>query len=316
MKLAQYEDDLRDAKNLLAQEDPGTLLTGFSSAFWPSLGEVIHPMLTHSRAANDALDIVSWHYYPTQSDRYRILDLRPANEKTVISTKTLDEFRKFSSELKAYKDRYFPSAQLWLGETGQAQFGGQRGLSDRFISGLWWLDELGIAAQTGQQVVVRQTLVGSDYGMLAQDTLDPNPDYWNSVIWKKLMGRQVLEVEVPEHPDTLRVYAHCTSPSAAEYQPGAITILALNVDPVRTQTFSLGLTNTTGASVYGFSSPDPLSTRIDLNGAELALGRNDSVPELQGQLISSVAQSLTPRTYAFYVLPNANAPACGAYSPL
>lgn len=310
IELSRYEDDLREAKKLLAEEDPTSRLTGFSSAFWPILGEIIQPLLTRSTSANDALDIVSWHYYPTQSDRFPLVRLRPSNENTVIATKTLNEFKVLSPKITEYVAAHFPSAQLWLGETGQAQLGGQRGISDRYISGLWWLDELGLGALTGQKVVVRQSLVGSQYGMLSQDTLGPNPDYWNSLFWKKLMGRHVLHVTSEGLPDTLRVYAHCTPQRANEYRPGALTVLALNIDSKETHEFSLASLMHQNTYVYRFSSKEVLSQDVELNGAVLKLDANENVPFFNGQRVTSSLQNLPPRTYAFFVLADAHAEAC------
>ena len=45
-------------------------------------------------------------------------------------------------------------AEVWLGETGNAQCGGEPGVSDRFVGSLWWLDELGRMARRGQPVAL------------------------------------------------------------------------------------------------------------------------------------------------------------------
>ena len=102
-----------------------------------------------------------------------------------------------------------PPPALWLGETGSAQVGGQPGVSGRWASTLWWLDQLGLLAARGHAVQVRQTLCGADYGLLDEATLSPTPEYWVSVLWKRLMGCDVYEVTCePKPPPTLRLYCH------------------------------------------------------------------------------------------------------------
>jgi hypothetical protein len=54
---------------------------------------------------------------------------------------------------------------------------------------------------------MRNTLTGSDYGLLDEETFNPRPDFWAALLWHRLMGRIVLEPDVPSQPD-LHVYAH------------------------------------------------------------------------------------------------------------
>ncbi|MGA2612961.1 MAG: hypothetical protein ABSG38_05870 [Spirochaetia bacterium] len=39
----------------------------------------------------------------------------------------------------------------------------------------------------------RQSLVGSDYGLLDQNSFAPRPDYYASFLWKRLMGNRVFK---------------------------------------------------------------------------------------------------------------------------
>jgi len=67
---------------------------------------------------------------------------------------------------------------------------------------------------------------------LDKDTLLPNPDFFNALLFSRLMGPRVLAIETPEGSPTLHAYAHCTSPRTSKYDAaGAVTVLLLNFDP-------------------------------------------------------------------------------------
>jgi heparanase 1 len=99
--------------------------------------------------------------------------------------------------------------ELWLTETASALYGGEGGVSDTYASTLFWLNLLGSMARSGVSRVFRQTLVGSDYGLLDPETFEPRPDYFVTFLWKKLMGGQVFALEEPPLK-TLRWYCHAT----------------------------------------------------------------------------------------------------------
>jgi hypothetical protein len=72
------------------------------------------------------------------------------------------------------------STQLWITETAAAWASGTAGVCDGFVSGFWWMDQLGMAATSGHAAMCRQCLVGGNYSLLDQlNGLTPNPDYWS-----------------------------------------------------------------------------------------------------------------------------------------
>ncbi len=198
---------------------PEAKVIGPGSAFWPHLGETIRPFsnitakfLAASSKLHTAIDIIDWHYYPFQSQRSPVRTRR-ATRTSMLHPKALNEYKKYAQQLKRLRDTYYPSAQLWTGESGSAQCGGEPKLSDRFASCFWWADQLGLGAANGQQVMIRQSLVGGDYGLLERLTLKPRPDYWLSWLWQQLMGQEVFSVTSPHAQ--LRVYCHSLAGSAA-----------------------------------------------------------------------------------------------------
>lgn len=188
---------------------PAIKICGPGSAFWPKLGETIKPFSNLTKrfleSLSTELDIVDWHYYPFQSDRSPIRT-RAANVKNVLHARSFEFFADYSRQLREWRDVYQPQAQLWTGETGSAQCGGQAKISDRFASCFWWADQLGQGAVQGQKVMIRQSLIGGDYGMIDRITLKPRPDYWVSWLWARLMGEQAYAI-TGDNPD-LRIYAH------------------------------------------------------------------------------------------------------------
>jgi heparanase 1 len=86
---------------------------------------------------------------------------------------------------------------------------GAPGLSDRYVSGFLWLNKLGTAAASGHSVVIRQTFYHGNYA-LVNEHLWPNPDFWVSVLFKRLVGERVLTLRGHvNRASTLRLFVHC-----------------------------------------------------------------------------------------------------------
>ncbi len=213
-RAAKLAADYHQFAQLLRHYFPEIKIIGPGSAFWPKLGETIKPFSNITRRfleichqQNTAIDIIDWHYYPFQSLRSPVRT-RTATLSAMLKPRAFNDFAKYSGQLRAWRDQYFPHAEIWTGETGSAQCGGQPRLSDRFVSCFWWADQLGQGALMGQKVMIRQSLIGGDYGLINRLTLKPRPDYWLSWLWKQLMGEQVFAVASPHH--MLRCYCHST----------------------------------------------------------------------------------------------------------
>lgn len=315
----EYAEDMASARLLVDEVDPDSGLGGPSSAYWPVDGERIVLMEEFLEHGGQHVDVVTWHYYPQQSRRCPIAVL-PAGPETMLVADNLDEVTVWAAEVEGFRDQHASHAEVWLGETGNAQCGGEPDVSDAFAGGFWWLDELGLMAQRGQPIVVRQTLSGSNYGLIDEDTLEPNPDYFNSLLWRRLMGTRVLGVAAVDDPAVsgaplVRAYAHCTPDTAPGYQPGAVTVLLLNLDTASRAQVSwdaLGSGDATGAMAYVFTAPSLTSRQILLNGTPLAVTADGTPPPIDAAALEEGATSLRlePISYAFVVLPDAAAAAC------
>jgi heparanase 1 len=211
--------------------DPKIVLVGPASAVWPGIGEpnpIIRTLCASSAA--EYLDAVSWHWYPQQSSHGRVATRR-AREGNMLDARRLDEAARCAGRvdtslaLAARRRLSGKPPENWVTETANALYGGEPGLSDTFVSTLWWLDELGLLARQGVAKVFRQALVGARYGLLDQHSMDPRPDYFASFLWKKLMGRQVLAFTPGASAGRkLRLYAHADKAVPAAPR----TVLAIN----------------------------------------------------------------------------------------
>ncbi|XP_031561246.1 heparanase-like [Actinia tenebrosa] len=254
--------------------------------------------------APDTVDAISWHQYYVNG--------RTSTAKDFYDVQILDTMLDQLNDFNDIVTVRAPQTKAWIGETSSAWGGGAEGLSDRYIAGFMWLDKLGLSARLNQDVVIRQTFFGGNYALIGTDLL-PNPDYWLSLLYKRLVGQEVLKVEQgTERGRLLRVYAHCTN-SAGEYPAGAVTVIALNINPKEQATFRL-TGDLRGMDVdqylltpYG---DDLTERRVNLNGKPLKLIDDATLPSLHPVRVSSDLLVLPSLTFSFFVVPNAKAEAC------
>jgi len=291
-------------------------LAGLATAFWPVMGEWRSFTAPVLQRVGRSLDIVTWHYYPTQSDRCPFATRRARAGELPDAGERADVER-WADQVESAAHASAPQAAVWLGETGSAQCGGEAGLSNSYADALWWLDELGRMARRGEGVVVRQTLAGSDYGLLDEQALQPNPSYWASWLWRSFMGDRVIAVTATPSSGGVRAYAHCLrDPGEAvrEADDGAVALLLENLDAAQTVTVDLPAAAASGAGVLRFEAGRLDDRQVRAGGALLeagADGRPPAVPALD-KLAPGAKLELAPMSVAFVVLPRAAAPACSA----
>jgi len=192
---------------------------------------------------------------------------------------------------------------VWLGETGSAQVGGEPGVSGRWGSALWWLDQLGLLALRGQRVQCRQTLLGSDYGLIDATSLEGTPDFWASVLWKRLMGPQVLAVRAAGAPRTLRLYCH-RPPRALLGGPMSTfigappsarrTFLAINLGRDRAE-----IDLSAPARVWLLEAASDDASTVSINGKAAATRPDGTVPDFPGVPVDATPLVVPPGAALF-----------------
>ena len=217
------------------------------------------------------LDALSYHYYGMVSQRCR----GGGTPDTALSEAWLSGTDQALAFYRTLRDRFEPGKPIWLTETAEAACGGNPWAAT-FLDTFRYLDQLGRLAKAGVQVVMHNTLAASDYGLLDERTLQPRPNYWGALLWRRLMGTTVLDSGLPVQPG-LHVYAHCQSGA-----PGGVSLLAINTDRAASHALVLPM-----ASVrYTLSAANLEDTDVSLNGHALQLDAGDELPPIAGAPVS------------------------------
>ncbi|KAG2466541.1 HPSE Heparanase, partial [Polypterus senegalus] len=246
------------------------------------------------------------------------VDGRDTSLDEFLSPAVLDSFAVKSKDVFQMVEKIVPGKKVWLGETGSAFGGGAPGLSDTYAAGFMWLDKLGLSAKLGIDVVIRQVFVGAGSYHLVDSNFDPLPDYWLSLLYKKLVGPEVLNVTIFTHDGDqnrhLRVYMHCTRNNSTNFKSGDVTLIALNLSK-KTTTIHLPeyfFSKRIDAYQLEPAGEGGLSSRnIQLNGKLLVMVDERTLPELTGSTLPVGSPLQIPGfTFAFYVIRDANVSAC------
>jgi hypothetical protein len=270
-----------------------------TAVFGPRMSEML-PLV------GSTIDGVNYHYYAAISTRCPQSGPR-VTVGTALDPAYVDGIDEAGAMLDALRDAHAAGRPIWLTETGGQSCGGQVGVADRFANTFWSLNTLARLARRGHQVVVRQTLSGSTYGLVDEISLAPRPDYWAMLLWRRLMGTRVLQVPARAGAETARVYAHCQRGGRA----GAVTVLVLNLDedePFDLVLSDLGLTPP--AEVYAAGAAALSSGEMVLNGSPLAVSADGTLPALVPVAHREPILTLAPASWAFAIFPHAGMAAC------
>ena len=291
-----YGRDFKVFRELLKQASPGTLILGpgsvGESSSAPASGMATADILI---ASGGGIDGFSYHHYSTVSRRCGGRDV-PGKS---LSDEWLARTDRTLAFYRSLRDRLAPQKPLWLTETAAAACGGNP-WDATFMDTFRYLDQLGRLAKAGVQVVLHNTLAASDYGLLDEGTFVPRPNYWGALLWRRLMGRTVLDPGVLSH-GSLYVYAHCNGAT-----PGGVTVLAINASRHAPHTLTLP----TASERYSLHARRLQDKAVQLNGRTLTLGANDELPALEASLTPAGVVTFAPASITFLAIPAAGNRAC------
>jgi hypothetical protein len=226
------------------------------------------------KATPGTVDAVSYHFYGDVSQR--CVSRRPttANRAEALTPGWLDLTLRDWRYYSALRDKYEPGDPMWVTETAQAACGGSPWASG-FVDTFRYVNQLGLLAQKGVQVVFHNTLAASDYSLIDQDTRTPRPNYWAAVLWRRTMGTTVLAS--PALPSgELRIYAHCLPG-----RRGGVGLAVINLGDA-VQTVPIG----TRAKIWTIETASLDSKVVTVNGRAPSLRNNGELAGLVGQPMS------------------------------
>ena len=252
-------------------------------------------------AAGRGLDVFSYHFYGAVSQRCAAM-MKGAAQPTpeaALSEEWLSRTDRDEAFYAALRDRFEPGKPLWLTETAEAACGGNPWAAS-FIDSFRYLDQLGRLAKRGVRVVAHNTLAASDYGLIDEATLQPRPNYWSALLWRRLMGKTVLDAGASPVA-AVHLYAHCLRD-----HPGGVALLAINADREASHDLAAGMRS----DRYTLTAQDLMGSSVDLNGKELKLGAGDALPKMTGRPERAGTLKLAPASITFLAFPKADDASC------
>ncbi|XP_035723343.1 uncharacterized protein LOC118442165 [Vespa mandarinia] len=180
-----------------------------------------------------------------------------------------DQFLLDNNDLYKIIERDTAKKPLWIAESKYETS------KNQFLGALAWTNRLGNTAKLGIQVLMRQPT----------DLSKPTPDYWVSVLHKKLVGREVLDTRIQiGNRSHVHFYVQCTKASAT-YEKGALTIFGINLTPMKIRANLKGL-KIKNLHEYvlmpGFDAENQMfSESVLLNGKPLSFFKKTELPEFE-----------------------------------
>ncbi|KAM9610660.1 inactive heparanase-2 isoform 4-T4 [Morphnus guianensis] len=291
-----------------------------ANLYGPNIGRPRKNVITllegFMKVAGSTVDAVTWqHYY---------IDGRVAKVTDFLKTRLLDTLSDQIRKIQKVVNTYTPGKKIWLEGVGTTSAGGMNNLSDSYAAGFLWLNTLGLLASQGIDVVVRHSFLDHGHNHLVDQNFNPLPDYWLSLLYKRLIGPKVLAIHVAglqrkPRPgrvirDKLRIYAHCTSYHNHNYVRGSITLYIINLHRSRKKIKLAGTLRDKIVHQYLLQpyGKDGLHSKlVQLNGQPLAMVDDGTLPELKPRpLRAGRTLVIPPLTMSFYVVKNVNALAC------
>ena len=304
---AAFGRDFRVFDTFMREEYPGTKLlapgsVGEANTDWAvatgGYGDLVVLPAAELAASTTDADAFSYHHYGAASQRCAAMGHQTTADQA-LSEEWLGRTDQTLAYYRTVRDKFMPGKPFWNTETADAACGGNP-WGGTFLDTFRYLDQLGRLARQEVAVVMHNTLVASDYGLLDENTFEPKPNYWGALLWRRFMGTTVLDAGIKNGPG-LHVYAQCLRGT-----PGGIAVLAINTD----KTAPHALTIPIAGQRYTLSSDRLDGTRVQLNGKQLALGAADAIPAFEGAATAAGTVTLAPTTITFVTLPAAGNGVC------
>jgi len=300
---ASFGRDIAVFRPFLKQNAPESLFLGPSSVAEGPFAMVAPGMLKTEdllMATGPAFDVFSYHIYATASKRCAPPgSTMQTSEEAALSPDWLSRSEKIGAFYGSLRDKFEPGKPLWVTETADAACGGNPWAST-FLDTFRYLVQHASLAQSGVKVIMHNTLASSDYGLLDENTFAPRPNYWASLLWRRLMGETVLNPGVSA-PANVYVYAHCL-----RKHPGGVTVLVINADRQR----AYEILSSSDSERYTLAAKQLDDTAVELNGSALETNSNGDLPQLMGAATRRGHVSFAPASVTFLAMPNADNSAC------
>lgn len=296
---AAYGRDVEAFRKFFKDAVPGALFLGPGSAGEGGTiggGPVPNRLKSEDlmKATGPVFEVFSYHIYTAVSQRCSGGVAAMGTTADAALTKEWlsrpDKIHAFYADLR---DRYNPGKPLWVNETGESACGGNPWAST-FRDTFRYLTQHGRLAQQGVQLIAHNTLSASDYALVDEKTLEPRPDYWAAVLWRRLMGTTVLSPGA-NAGDDLYLYAH-----SMRDHPGGVTVLAINAGATARDLYV-----PMAGERYTLTAKDLDSTTVELNGRELHVATDGTLPRIKGAKAGSGRITLPPASITFVAYPKA-----------
>ena len=277
-----FAKDIAIFKVWAKKEAPDMLLIGPGSTAEGIPGQSFAGMLRHFIPTDSLMvpepkplfDIFSYHYYGAMS--MRIMRSGPFSIKpeNALDPGWLQRTDVVADYYRRLRDEYNPGQPIWLTETAEASQGGDP-FAATFLDCFRYLYQLGSLAKNGVRVVMHNTLAASEYSLIDQDTHLPKPDYWAAWLWAKLMGTKVYEAG--KGTQGIYLFAH-----DRKGNKDGRTLLVLNANKASTT-----INIPSGGKQYTLTSKNLQSEHVQLNGQDLELNNDDSLPAMIGKSVNA-----------------------------
>jgi hypothetical protein len=300
---ADYARDIAVFQPWLKENSSGTVFLGPGSVGEGPFAIAMAGMLHTEdliKATEAVFDVFSYHLYAAVSERCASMG---ATGQTTAGTALSDDWLSRPLKIDEYyaglRDRFQPGKPLWITETADAACGGNP-WAPTFLDSFRYLVEHASLARRGVKVIMHNTLAASDYGLLDQNTFEPRPNYWATILWQRLMGTTVLDSQVSVPANTY-LYAQCL-----KGERGGITLLIINAD----RQHSLELNLPMPSERYTLTAAKLEDKTVELNGKPLRLTRTGDLPQLGGEPVKAGRISFAPTSITYLTVQKAGNANC------